>query len=352
VGPAAGALVVFAGLLALIGWRVGRDRRYVGSAVDQAFGNASGDEEIVPLGHREQVTVEFEPPEHLRPGQVGVLVHEDARPLDVTATVIDLATRGYLRIVELPRGNRFTHPDWELQRQKDPDGLKDYERTIYDALFASGASVRLSALKNHFASTLTKAERQLLDDTVSQGWFRRRPDQTQRHWRLLGLVIAVVGGALTWILAAFTSYGLLGIPVVLLGIALIAGAGRLPHRTAKGHAVFLHALGFKRFIDESEKERARFAERKNLFSEYLAFAVVFGATEKWARAFAGLDGQLPAQDWYSPGPFTWIAFNESMRSFTVTASGTLTSTPASSGTSGFSGGFSGGGFGGGGGGSW
>ncbi len=61
----------------------------------------------------------------------------------------------------------------------------------------------------------------------------------------------------------------------------------MPRRTAKGYAVLRHVDGFRRFIDESEKERAQFAEKKNLFSEYLPYAIVFGATEKWAHAFAG-----------------------------------------------------------------
>ena len=66
-----------------------------------------------------------------------------------------------------------------------------------------------------------------------------------------------------------------------------------PARTAKGSAVLRRVDGFRRFIEESEKERAQFAEKKNLFSEYLPYAIVFGATEKWARAFEGLDGEPP-----------------------------------------------------------
>jgi uncharacterized membrane protein len=112
--------------------------------------------------------------------------------------------------------------------------------------------------------------------------------------------------------------------------------------------------GFRRFIDESEKERAQFAERKHLFSEYLPYAIVFGATEKWAKAFADIDGRLPDTGWYSgPGYFTVGSFNDSMDGFATTTSGTISSTPSGSGGSGFGGGgFSGGGGGGGGGGSW
>ena len=155
-------------------------------------------------------------------------------------------------------------------------------------------------------------------------------------------------------LTAKTHVALVGIPVALAGLFLLGAAHWMPRRTAKGYGVLQRARGFKRFIDESEKERARFAEKRNLFSEYLPYAVVFHATDKWARAFAGLDGELPdAGGWYvSPYPFTLAAFSSSMDGFTTTTAGTIASTPGTSGSSGFSGGFSGGGGGGGGGGSW
>jgi len=143
------------------------------------------------------------------------------------------------------------------------------------------------------------------------------------------------------------------LPFVVGGLLLIVGAKRMPRRTAKGTGVLRRVQGFRRFIDESEKERARFAEQQHLFSEYLPYAIVFGATERWARAFAGLDGELPQPSWYGgSGTFTAIGFSHSIDGFAVTTAGTITSTPSGSGSSGFSGGFSGGGGGGGGGGSW
>jgi hypothetical protein len=40
----------------------------------------------------------------LRPGELGTLVDAAANPLDVTATIVDLAVRGYLRIEEIRQG--------------------------------------------------------------------------------------------------------------------------------------------------------------------------------------------------------------------------------------------------------
>ena len=100
--------------------------------------------------------------------------------------------------------------------------------------------------------------------------------------------------------------------MIIAGVVLLVGARYVPRRTAQGYAVLRHVDGFRRFIDESEKERARFAEQKNLFSEYLPYTIVFGATKKWARAFEGLDGEPPdTSSWYPHhGAFNALLFAE------------------------------------------
>jgi uncharacterized membrane protein len=112
--------------------------------------------------------------------------------------------------------------------------------------------------------------------------------------------------------------------------------------------------GFRRVIETAETHVSRWAEQENVFTRYLPYAIVFGLTEKWAKAFEALGIEPDTSGWYvGTPPFTAAAFGSSISSFAVTTGGTLASTPASSGSSGFGGGgFSGGGGGGGGGGSW
>ncbi len=348
--------VIVAGIVRLA-WRTGRDRRFAGSPVDAAFATA-GQEEAVrptfgPFG-REETPVEFVPPDGLRPGQVGTLIDETANTLDVTATIIDLAVRGYLRIDEIPKKGFFGKPDWTMTRLKDGADLRPYERSLLDGVFTTGEEVQLSELRNTFATRLQTVEEALYDDAVEQGWFVGRPDKVRTKWRVIGSLALVLALIIASLLPAFTHAGLLGIPLVFGAIGLLASAKRMPRRTAKGTGVLRRAQGFRRFILESEKDRARFAEQQHLFSEYLPYAIVFGATEKWARAFAGIDGELPQPNWYGGSTaFTAVGFSHSIDGFAVTTAGTITSTPAGSGGSGFSGGgFSGGGGGGGGGGSW
>jgi uncharacterized membrane protein YgcG len=351
-----GILLVLAvgGVLALL-WRHGRDRRAVGSAIDVAFAEGDAASERVPLLGRGETPVEYEPPDRLRPGQLGTLVDERANPLDVTATIVDLAVRGHLRIEEIPKEGWFGKGDWRLVKLRDADGLLEFERLLFNGIFRSGDEVELGDLKDKFAKRLEKVQQSLYDDAIERHWFNGHPDKVRTKWLVIGVLVLVAGVALTALAAATSRLGLVPIPIVIGGLLLIALAGRMPHRTHVGTGVLIRTLGFKRFIDESERDRARFAEQQHLFTEYLPYAVVFGATERWARAFAGLDGALPDQSsWYvSSRPFTVASFGQSMDGFATTSSGTIASTPSGSGTSGFGGGgFSGGGGGGGGGGSW
>ncbi len=357
-GVAGGLFLVLVGLFGARFWRVARDRRYRGSAVDQAHGGDDADVEVTPLlDGPTETPVEFVPPDDLRPGQIGTLVDFRANPLDVTATIVDLAVRKYLTIEEVPIESRWLKQDWRLTRTKKSDtSLLAYERLLLEGLFRSGDEVELSDLKNKFAARMRQVRDALVDDAMERKWFRSRPDHAGTPYVWIGGVIAVVGAFVTWLLAGMTHAALLGLPVIAFGLLVIAASTFAPARTAKGSAVLRRVHGFRRFIEESEKERARLAERKQLFSEYLPYAIVFGATEQWARAFAGLDGEpLDTSSWYrSTTPFEYGSFSHAIGGMTVATAGTLSSTPAStSGSSGFSGGgSSGGGGGGGGGGSW
>jgi uncharacterized membrane protein YgcG len=343
--------------VARLAWRTGRDRAYAGSPVDAAYATA-GQEEAVrpsfgPFGGVE-TPVEFVPPDNFRPGQVGTLVDETANTLDVSATIVDLAVRGYLRIDEIPKKGWFGKPDWTLTQLKDgDDALRRYERLLLDGIFRDGSPVNLSSLRTTFVSRLQKVRDALYDDVVAEGWFASRPDRVRLKWYLIGGAAVVVSLALLVILMAVSHAALIALPLVLGSVMLLLSAKRMPRRTAKGTGVLRRVAGFRRFIEESEKDRARFAEQQNLFSEYLPYAIVFGATEKWAQAFAGLDAEAIQPGWYGgSSTFTPVGFAHSMDGFAVTTAGTISSTPAGSGSSGFSGGSSGGGGGGGGGGSW
>ena len=351
---AAVILIAALAVLSWLWWNVGRDRwfgdRYY-------FTDDPPLKETKPLFSNETVVVEFEPPpvgpsgRRLRPGEVGPLLDEKADTVDVSATIVDLAVRKYLRIEELEGGK----DEYELVRLEAPDGdLLPYEQRLLDALFRDGDRAQLDDLKNEFYEDLVKVKTDLYSQGVaSNKFFAQDPEKVRGRYSLVGIGVIMAGGLLTWFLGAQYEMGLIGVPVVVAGIVLMVTSGSMPRRTARGRQAYRRCLGFRTFITAGDQGRERFAEEAHIFEEYLPYAIVFGSAKKWAGHFEALGIQPQMSGWYvGRTPFMPVAFATGIRHFSSSMTGIMGSTPGGSGGSGFSGGFSGGGGGGGGGGSW
>ncbi len=167
----------------------------------------------------------------------------------------------------------------------------------------------------------------------------------------------VVGGLATGGLGTMLGAGIVGVAAALVGGMTVLLSGAMPRKTADGEELLRRIRGFRMYMDTAETQRQRFAERENIFAEYLPYAIVFGLVSKWAGAFEGLDTEKAVASWYTGSSFTNIgAFSSGLADFSSSVSSVISTAPAStggsSGSSGFSGGSSGGGGGGGGGGSW
>jgi hypothetical protein len=306
------------------------------------------------------VSVEFVPPDKVRPGQVGTLVDEKADVVDVTATVVDFAVRKHLHITEIRDPGETRPRDWQLNRLTDGDPkFLRYERILFDALFDGRDTVLLSDLKFTFHTDLVRVRAQLYSDMVRQGWYRQSPQRTRASAVALGIVFLLVSVGITALLAVWTHFALVGVGLVLASLVVLLIAPRFPARTGKGSAALARIQGFRLYIATAEAEQIKFQEREQIFSEYLPYAIVFGLAERWAGIFANIGKVSPEGGglyWYSGAPgWNMGLFAGSLYTFTNTAGVSLASTPPSaSGISGFSGGggFAGGGAGGGGGGSW
>jgi uncharacterized membrane protein YgcG len=332
----AAAAVFLAGLVALF-WRwytAGRDVR-----------------------ERETIVPEYEPPDKLRPAQLGLILDESADKKDVTATIVDLAVRGYMTITER-KGGLFQNKDWTLESTgKAPNDLQLYERVIWNGLFKGREKVKVSELREKFVVSLRAAQEALYADSAKRKWFPTRPDQVRTGYVGLAVLVIVAGAGMAWLLGTTLGAGLIGMAVAAVGVIAVPVAQAMPAKTAAGAELLRRTLGFRQYMEVAEKERQRFAERENIFSEYLPYAIVFGCVDKWARAFKDIDVEAQTASWYSgTGPFNASALSSSLQGFSSNLGSAIAATPGSKGGSGFSGGGggggSGGGGGGGGGGSW
>lgn len=247
--------------------------------------------------YSKDVAVQFTPPAGLRPGLVGTVFDGMAESRDVTATIVDLAVRGYVRIsavepedgaveADTPKASKAGKVDWEVTALEPPSGdeLSVMEARLLNGMFAYGPSVRISQLTADFGQVMREAVQALYTESVHRGWYTRHPRAKKglsgvALWGLAGgaaVLMAVVGG---WA-------GLAAAALTLGSAAAWQKLGRvLPGRTAEGTAVRIQALAFEEYLRTAEADQIRFEEAADIFSRYLPYAIVFGVADHWAKVF-------------------------------------------------------------------
>ena len=341
-------LLAGAGLIGWNYWRHGRDREYL----TQYYLTNDPRERTDPLFHHDVIAVEFGPPQNLPPAMLGLILDESADTKDVTASIVDMAVKGHMTISEVPGGKK----DWLFTwKGGDVSNLLPYEQTLLDSIFSGQQQAKLSDLRGKFAPVLHTIEGQIYRESMSRRLFSGRPDLTRAGWGCLGIGIIAVGGALAFLLGVGFGWGLVGVAVLVVGMIQTAMFKAMPQRTAAGRELLQHTLGFRLYMTTAEKYRQQFAEKAEIFTQLLPYAIVFGCVSMWAKAFEGLDTSASTSAWYvGPGPFQAALLASNLESMNAGISSAISYTPPSGGSgSGFGGGgFSGGGGGGGGGGSW
>jgi predicted membrane protein DUF2207 len=310
----------------------------------------------------EAIAVMYEPLHGMSPAELGTLVDNSADMQDVTATLVDLAVRGYLHITELTQEHLLglvKNTDYQIDirhQANERQGLKPHEIAYIDALEQSAPlddySMKVSDLRNKFYRFLPRIKDAIYDSLVEVGYYVERPDSAKAKgvgFSVLGIVVLgglsvlVFNGTINWLNPVVT--------IVAAGIStviLITFGALMPARTVAGARAREATLGFKEFLSRVEEERyKKMITSPELFEKYLPYALAFGVADKWANAFKDIYREPP--QWYSggAGPFNAASFSQSISSFSTAASSSMGSSPSSSGSGG--GGSSGGGSGGGGG---
>ena len=269
----------------------------------------------------------------MRPVEVGALIDKSVDHRDFTATIIDLAERGYLKIINLDKKDKFS-----FQKKKDFLGDKNlvsFEKDAMQILFGSSDETSLDKLK----SSLTLPKR--IEDfkkgvmkclTLENKLFEEDPYKVSTFYSIISVF-------------AFITFSF---PLAI--IALLFGR-KSAKRSDLGIEKYSEAYSLRNFLI-SQNEQLNFqAQNQMFFEKLLPYATAFGVEKIWAKRFADL--KLKPTDWYEGNlnnVTSYILISSALNSSVTHA---VSSSSSSSGfSSGFSGGSSGGGGGGGGGGSW
>jgi uncharacterized membrane protein YgcG len=314
------------------------------------------------------IAAQYAPPDKLTPGEVGTLVDNSVDMRDITASIVDLAVRGYLVIQQLQKDRLLglAHRTDYMFHLKKPraewTGLKPHEQALLNGLFPAGNledMVSLEELQNTFYTNIPIIKNNIFFSLLSNSYYTHRPDTVRSAYLALGVVVGVIGiGGGSWLSQRF---GMAPMPFIAAGILssiIVCIFGWfMPARTQAGARALEGILGFEDFLAHVESDRFnRMIKTPEMFEKFLPFAMALGVEKNWSKAFQGIYTQPP--QWYQGGGygpnFYPYMFANDLNSMSSLASSAMTSAPRSSGGSAFgggdsSGGSEGGGFGGGGG---
>ena len=308
----------------------------------------------------ETLVPQYESPQYMPAGEIGVIIDEKADIRDISATIIQLAVKGFLKIKETKSpGLLKDKHDYELHQLKDADGsLKGYEKEIFKGIFDSGKMRTMASMKNKFYVHLKEIKKQMYELVVDDGFFPTNPEKVRNIYRSMAIFVLLIG-----VYLVFNVFSIFNFLLIITGVIGLIFSGFMPRRTKLGAETKVYILGFEWFLKVTETERLKFhnapAKSPQQFEKLLPYAMVLNVEKEWAKRFIGIDQILPS--WFEGQPgtvFTAIYLTSALNSFSSSVNQSMVSAPSKSSTAGFGGsgfgggGFSGGGFGGGGGGSW
>jgi hypothetical protein len=278
-----------------------------------------------------------------------------------TATIVDLAQRGYLKIEEV-RTDRFLlgdEVDWKLTWQPCDDPVRPYEHAVLQQLFESGRETSQAEFQQWCKRHRTDADRwwkgvqaKLRDEYRARRYQEGGKAPVYAANIVAGGIVAATG------LVAASNGAVIGLLGVLSGAVQLVASISLRRRTPAGAQRVAEWQAFKRHLEDfSDLEEAPVGHLI-LWERYLVYAVALGVTAQVARALAA---RIPPESASTFAP--WFVGHhgpgalDSVGSLSGFANGfgpviVAAAQPPSSSSSGVGGGggFSGGGGGGGGGG--
>ncbi len=358
------------------------------------------------------IATAYEPPKDLSPIEAGTLIDEIVNARDLTAEILNLAIKGYLKIEETP-----DKKDYIIAKLKEcDDSLEDYQCEILDSLFMGAGEyvdieikgddaktkkikeylkklyadeepsgtkdlkeklrkkadkkleyadflqkleeleekykvVALSSLKNVYYIMFDNIKKVIYDRLTERGFFADNPEKIRNNYSIYGILLIIFSFIFVPISMSNPVRLVLGIVSMNIADMIVIIFGKyLPRKTEKGVEALRKLKGLREFIHRVEKERLKkFAlDNPEMFKNLLPYAVAFGDERKWAEVFAEIYEVLRERTGLTT---VYVTGSAGFTSMVTSMQSSLTTSP-SSGGGGSGGSFSGGGAGGGGGGAW
>ncbi|MDQ3064912.1 MAG: DUF2207 domain-containing protein, partial [bacterium] len=261
------------------------------------------------------IVPQFDPPMDLKPAEVGTLADFALHTRELTATIIDFAIRGYIKIIEEKKVKKLAKDSLEYSIElvkNDFTELDEYELKLMRGIFGEGSNYQIGSVKNmadlkgKFYTSVQQAKSDITKQIVTKKLFKGNPlTAGGRLWVLFGFCIFLIS-----IFGAFIGpLAIIGFSIAMLIVLICALA--MPARTLEGSLAKEHALGLKLYLETAEKDRLKMMQSPNapyanntepkktvnLYEKLLPYAIVFGVEKQWSKQFKDIYSQSP--QWYN-----------------------------------------------------
>ncbi len=242
------------------------------------------------------------------PALAAIIVSGKVSPRALAATLLDLASRGYIQVVHHQAGFTFGKRKALDLAGAEPSGLAlaPFERLLLDKIFradaikSSGADIQVRLGAHLFSRKVAQAYLLMYDAAVARGWFVRSPQVIYRGYRSLSLgviALAVLGFLASLLVGPEPYFYLLGwAGLFFVGLLMYEITPLLPRRTRAGDEQYRQWLAFRNYLTSARRIDS-VAGAQALYTQHLSYAVALGVEVEWTERFLGSPFHVP--DWYT-----------------------------------------------------
>jgi len=244
-----------------------------------------------------------EPPAQVAPAVSGVVIDGSVGAREIAATLIDLAERGYIFIIN--QGEQFFFAKRKLDNLEATQGLSMFEKALLSKIFiptsykSTVEDVEMRIGRHIFSRKIANFYLGVYNQATSQGYFVQNPAKVHLGYKYTGIVLFFLT-FLGFIYQAITDTGpkyslIFWVGGLVAAALIIKFSPLMPARTARGNQELQKWLAFREYLSAKNPVPVEdYVQGK--FSKYLPYAIVLGAEVDWMKRFGEKPFKQP--DWY------------------------------------------------------
>lgn len=245
-----------------------------------------------------------QPPDDLAPAVLGVLIDGNIGNREIAATLIDLARRKYIFIIN-KGGGQFSFGVRKGTNFANIKGLSVFEEALLSKIFtpeafkSTATDIEARIGRHIFSRKIAKFYLGVYNQATQMGFFLKNPAKVHLVYKYIGVVLFFLSFVCFLINAAVGAdpkFSLIfWVGGMIAAVVIINLSPYMPARSSQGTDEMKKWLAFRNYLlSRKATESKDIIQGK--FEEYLPYAIVLGVEIEWMKRFAEEPFSRP--DWY------------------------------------------------------